>query len=354
MEKEEKVVSKKVVSPVSLKNKKFFLMGIAGVFVLVFFLSLIFVIRGVYNLQDNTMVRAFSKSLNIPVASINGLNISYYDYIEDIRTLKLFYSQQPEGFPPVSDDDVSNQVLERLLANRFVANFAKENDVEVTDEEVANVKKELVLQFASEEEAEKNLKEKYGWDLDTYTKKIITPIVLEQKVAKFFAESTNEEWAEFGDEEVKARHILFQVGDPETSATVKAQANSILKRVLAGEDFGTLAEEFGSDGTSKTGGDLGWFGRGMMVKEFEKAVYALNVGEVDTNLVETQFGFHIIRLDERRSTRNFAAFLDAKIKEADIKITLPVNTPFNNLQEGTDKEPEVSTETEESSSESES
>jgi len=343
MENEEKVIESKKENSVNLKNKKFFFMGIAGVIILVFFLSLIFVIRGVYTLQDNALVRVFAKTLNIPVASINGLNVSYYDYMEDIRTLKLFYSQQQEGFPPATDEEISDQVLSRLLVNRFVLDFAKENNISVSDDEVNKVKNELVLQFANEAEAAQNLKDKYGWDLDTYTEKIIKPIVLEQKVSQFFADSTNENWAGYGEEEVSARHILFQVTDPSTTETVRSQANAVLKRVLAGEDFGTLAEEFGSDGTSQTGGDLGWFGKGMMVPEFENAVFALKVGEVAPELVETQFGFHIVRLDDKRSTKSFSAYLDQKLREAEIKITLPVHNPFEALQTGDDKAPETDT-----------
>lgn len=85
----------------------------------------------------------------------------------------------------------------------------------------------------------------------------------------------------------------------DTKAT-RAKAEEILRRVRAGEDFSKLAGEFSEDPGSRTqGGDLGWFGRGMMVKPFEDAAFALKPGEV-SGIVETQFGFHIIKLEERR------------------------------------------------------
>jgi parvulin-like peptidyl-prolyl isomerase len=94
----------------------------------------------------------------------------------------------------------------------------------------------------------------------------------------------------------------FVAGHPEyDTKVVRAKVEDLLRRARAGEDFAALAKEFSQDPGSKTnGGDLGWFGRGMMVKEFEDAAFALKAGEV-SGVVETQFGFHIIKVEERRT-----------------------------------------------------
>lgn len=80
----------------------------------------------------------------------------------------------------------------------------------------------------------------------------------------------------------------------------RAKLEGILARVRAGEDFAKLADEFTEDPSGKgKGGDLGWFGRGMMVKPFEDAAFGLKPGEV-SGVFETVFGYHIVKLDERR------------------------------------------------------
>ena len=85
------------------------------------------------------------------------------------------------------------------------------------------------------------------------------------------------------------------------TSQARAKAEGILKRLQAGEDFVALANEFTTDPSGKgRGGDLGWFGRGMMVKPFEDAAFALKPGELSP-VVETQFGFHVIKLEERRT-----------------------------------------------------
>ena len=118
------------------------------------------------------------------------------------------------------------------------------------------------------------------------------------------------------EQQVHARHILITVGKPEApdasappkpaaneekdKAEARAKAEQVLKRARAGEDFAALAKQFSSDpGSKDKGGDLGWFAAGQMVPEFDKAAFALQPGQI-SDLVESQFGFHIIKVEERR------------------------------------------------------
>ncbi|MET0650457.1 MAG: peptidylprolyl isomerase, partial [Pyrinomonadaceae bacterium] len=110
------------------------------------------------------------------------------------------------------------------------------------------------------------------------------------------------------DEETKTRFQptaaeidAYVAAHPELDTkTERAKIEGVLARVRAGEDFVKLADQFTEDPSGKgRGGDLGWFGRGMMVKPFEDAAFGLKPGEV-SGVFETVFGFHIVKLDERR------------------------------------------------------
>ncbi len=105
------------------------------------------------------------------------------------------------------------------------------------------------------------------------------------------------------EEQVHARHILLsvdQAAGPGADAAAKARADSLLNALRAGADFAELAKQFSQDpGSGRNGGDLGWFGRGQMVKPFEDAAFALQPGQI-SQLVQTQFGYHIIQTQERK------------------------------------------------------
>ena len=105
-------------------------------------------------------------------------------------------------------------------------------------------------------------------------------------------------------ERVKLRHILFMTTDNSEEETEEARrkAEEVLQQLRAGADFEELAKEHSEDpGNADNGGDLGWVTRGDMVPAFEDAGFALQIGELSAAPVKTDFGYHLIRLDDRQS-----------------------------------------------------
>src|SRR3989442_7012776 len=105
-------------------------------------------------------------------------------------------------------------------------------------------------------------------------------------------------------ERVKAQHILFKTQEktPEEIEKIKDKARQVLERAKKGEDFGALAKQFPEDSSAGAGGDLGDFGRGQMVPEFERVAFSLGVGAI-SDLVQTQFGIHIIKVTGKQDAR---------------------------------------------------
>lgn len=202
-------------------------------------------------------------------------------------------------------------------------------------------------QFAAQglsEEQEKMLKQRLG-RIYIAEKKAIeqgmdkkpavrVQILLQQAraVAQKYAMDTLQAKMKATDEEVTA--YLASHPELDTDKQYLAKAEEVLKRARAGEDFGKLAEEFSSDGSKDKGGDLGWFGPGQMVKEFEQAAYALKPGEI-SNVVKSQFGFHIIKLEERKTETADGKTVE-KVRARHILISEPRN-PFGPPQTAQEK-----------------
>jgi peptidyl-prolyl cis-trans isomerase D len=102
------------------------------------------------------------------------------------------------------------------------------------------------------------------------------------------------------EEQVRARHILVMVNDQRTDAAASARIEEVKKKLAGGEDFAKAAQEYSDDTASKTkGGDLGFFGRNRMVKEFEDAAFSAPVGKV-VGPVKSSFGYHLIEVTAKQ------------------------------------------------------
>ena len=142
-------------------------------------------------------------------------------------------------------------------------------------------------------------------------RKIRGAIKISDEEIKIYFESNREFFAL--DEEIRVRHILFLVpkgASQEDILKIKEKAEVVLKKTLSGENFEALAREYSEGPSASSGGDLGFFRKSDMVKEFSSAAYALKKDEV-SSLVLSSFGFHIIKLLDKRGGTALS-FDDAK------------------------------------------
>ena len=152
-------------------------------------------------------------------------------------------------------------------------------------------------------------------------------------------------------EQVKVSHILIKTPlpapgakeDAKAIADARTKAEGVLKEVKAGGDFAKLAEKYSDDpGSAKSGGELGWIGRGRTVPEFEKAAFSLGKGQT-SDLVKSSYGFHIIRVEDKqeahlKSLAEVKTEIEEKVKQQKTAhaTETAANTLLSHARTGTD------------------
>jgi peptidyl-prolyl cis-trans isomerase C len=252
--------------------------------------------------------------------------------IELDRAVKVLLAQS-QIQPPIPEDTLKQAAaaaLEQLTSAELLYQEASKYEVKDLDKLITEKVAQNRAKFSSDAEFEKALKsvDMNANDMRDFTRK---DIVINNFIEKRFASKANPTEAEirkFYDENLdkyfkkpesaKASHILVGVDEkatPEERAKAKKKADEILKRLKAGEDFATIAKSDSTCPSAAQGGDLGNFGRGQMVPAFETAAFALKPGEM-SGVVETQFGYHIIKLTEKQEAST-EKYEDVKAKIAE-------------------------------------
>jgi peptidyl-prolyl cis-trans isomerase C len=247
---------------------------------------------------------ATAKDADPVVISAGNITIKKSEFEAALKTLPAEYQSFAQG--PGRKQFAEDYLRMRLLASEGTK-AGLQNDPEVLNQ--LNLMRENLVATAQLKKIDSGL------------------TVTDAEVQKAYADGAKEY------EQVKARHILIapkgsaaaQTGKKElTDDEAKAKAEDLRKQIVAGANFDELAKKESDDtGSGARGGDLGSFGHGQMVAEFEQAAFAAKVGDV-TPVVKTQFGYHIIKVEAHDSTplEQVRPTIEKNLKQAKLRAAL--------------------------------
>jgi len=238
-------------------------------------------------------------------ATVNGRKI----YLKDVeRQVEAVKKQHADTFKGAQGKELEAQfrknILDNLITMELYAQAAEKMGIKVDEKELESKFNDIKKMFPSEQEFAEALK-KENLTVDE-VKKNIRLVTIKQKVDAQITKGltvTDEQGQDYYNknpeqfkepEQVKGKHILVKT---------EKEAQDILNQLRAGGDFAQLAKKYSTDeGSKNQGGDLGWISRGQMVPEFEKVAFELAPGAT-SGPVKSQFGYHIIRVEEKKAAR---------------------------------------------------
>jgi peptidyl-prolyl cis-trans isomerase C len=247
------------------------------------------------------------------VARVNGEAISGKDLDDAVRAI----AGRAGPVPPDERDRVYRGVLDNMIGYRLMIQEAKARKITVSDADVDAQLAQIRSQFPSDAQfqqaltAQKTTLEavrndaRDGMSADKLVEsEIAGKVAVKPEAVTDFYQKNQDKFQQ--GPRVRASHILIgipQNADAATKQQAKAKAEAVLKDLKAGKDFAVTAKANSQDpGSAPNGGDLGYFEQGQMVPPFEQAAFALKPGEM-SEIVETQFGYHIIKVAEKQDSR---------------------------------------------------
>lgn len=245
-----------------------------------------------------------------PVAKVNGVEIPSTVFYEELDKITARGAQ----IPPDRIARIEQNILKRLIEQELINQAVKEAGVVVPDTDLQKGFEEYKQRFQSEEQFENYLK--HG----RVTKESIEQRIRERRSLELLLEKKGEMVVSDAEAEdfynknerfytekagIRASHILIKLPEnatPEDDTKAMERVKLAQERLKKGEDFEKVATEMSEGPAANKGGDLGFFSQGRMVKEFEDVAFKMKVGDV-SEPVKTRFGYHIIKLTDRREDR---------------------------------------------------
>lgn len=245
------------------------------------------------------------------VAIVNGTAIVQLDLDRGMEGIIQRKARTGAPMDEAQLKTIQMEVLKNLINRELLNQESKKQKIAVTDEQVNDRLSKIKQRFKGDAEykemltkmklTEAQIKAQLKEDLAIQAlidKQIVEKINVSEQDTQAYYDTHPEAFKQ--PEQLRASHILVTV-DPKADPAKKEEAHkkieSVQEKLKAGGDFAALAKELSDCPSKEKGGDLGYFGKGQMVKPFEDAALALKPGET-SGIVETQFGYHIIKLAE--------------------------------------------------------
>lgn len=246
------------------------------------------------------------------VVTVEGTDITHGEIMQAVQMqMRQLSRQMPpqqlsqmygQIYQNITDSLIANALLEKAAANSSLAVSDAEMEEEIQTIEANAPEGQTLEQVLAENDVDVN-----EWK-ESLRKQILIGKLVEEKTAEALEPTTEEIQAFYQEniesfkvpETVSASHILIgfdETDTDETKADKKAQLEKIKADIAAGASFEEMAAAHSSCPSSQRGGDLGSFGRGQMVPEFEDAAFSMDVGTI-SDIVETQFGYHLIKVTD--------------------------------------------------------
>ncbi len=234
---------------------------------------------GVYRFGwDNGFTRSVERIVPLPVAVVNWHPVTLADYRQRLEAFQkaMTYNQEFDFNDPANAEVVKQQsdaLIQRLIDMKIEEQAAREFGVSVSAEDIEKEFTNIALQTqVATSSLDTLLMDVYGWSRSQFIEEIVKPQVLERKLQGHLAK------------------------DEQINNEAYTAAREVRSKILSGEEFSDLAEQYSDDpGSSETGGDLGWNPKGSFVPEFEDAAEKLQPGDT-SEIIATQFGLHIIQV----------------------------------------------------------
>ena len=253
------------------------------------------------------------------VAVVNDTVITRSEFDRELAQFKARIASQGQQVPPTMVKEVENNILDKLIGRELLYQESLKKGIKIEPKTVAEEIKRLKERYPDPAAFDAILKQMNMDDQDlrtVITKGLSIKSLVEQHTAtgtmvtdtesRQFYKAHPEYFSR--PERIKASHILIKQeagADEAQKAEARKKIEAAQKRLAGGEDFAAVAREVSEGPSAPKGGDLGFFGRGQMVKPFETAAFALAPGKV-SDIVPTRFGLHLIKVTEKAAEETVA------------------------------------------------